>query len=727
MRLERLALHRLTRIVAGVLPFVIAILVAIPLWDYLARARDARPPEEIRHEPLPEGIAVQAKRLMYVVHENGDPIYSVAAAEMVESTENTKSGNNVDVEIYPRKAGDPTRRIHGDRCGYDLDTKDILCTGNVWYQLNEKTFGRTEELRYIHAGRVIESVLRTDIEQPGRMNGDAGHLAYLLDSDTLNLTGDVHIHLTQGGRLNGGKAVFNQNENWAAVSEGIEVQSPNGWIRGASGRAELEPGSYRPTRVTVEKSVTAESAAATGPDKWKLHADWLQSDLSAEGNIQNVLARTNAKVDRTSPAGDESLTGAEITGRMDASGRLSHVEAIGAPEFEGEKGRLTAEKRIGIDPGGTITTEGVSVLDPRETSGAAPAEAGRVTAETGMVINPKGTITTQGRSTLKASDADIRGRDFVIEQKPDLRLFQTKHRAVLSVAGRQTEGDSTTLQLDVQTNQLRELVHTGNVTFKEGAREGEAGKLVVTNGGDKAVLEGAARITDGPILLSGRQITLDRKQQTIEGIGDVVTIDSTSRKQLVTVHAGRVRAGDDSFEYWDFVRVFRDGGEIRADHVKGNKDGKGFNADGNVVSRNQTFEARAQSLEFTETATERSARYLGKVWAQKKGKQIMTLETADMKVLLTPAGDVASIESKGGVIVTQGTNVGTGVEAVYVAATGQSVLQGSDTVDAVVKGNGDSARGYLIRTDSTGRVASIEPSKIDGRGNLSTDRDRLKK
>jgi lipopolysaccharide export system protein LptA len=188
-----------------------------------------------------------------------------------------------------------------------------------------------------------------------------------------------------------------------------------------------------------------------------------------------------------------------------------------------------------------------------------------------------------------------------------------------------------------------------------------------------------------------------------------------------------VRITPEKLDYFGRVQLFRGDGEINADHLAGYRNRNLLQADGNVVSLNsagtRSLRVEAASLEITESAKVQSARYTGRVRAEKRDPGgAMILETAELDVRLSPAGEVASLEARGGVLVTQGPRAGSGVEAVYSAAEQTTVLRGSDAVDAVVRAPEGETRGYQIRTNQEGRAVSASPSRVKGGVQVSTDK-----
>ena len=121
MRLQRIAIYRLTRILAGVLPAGVVLLVAIAAWDYRARAREVRSNPVTRPGEFPDNLSVRTKNFNFTRSENGKPLFKVTAKVTLGYKDKKRIGQDVDVEIYPKKEGDPVRYIHGDECSHDAE------------------------------------------------------------------------------------------------------------------------------------------------------------------------------------------------------------------------------------------------------------------------------------------------------------------------------------------------------------------------------------------------------------------------------------------------------------------------------------------------------------------------------------------------------------------------------------------------------------------------------
>lgn len=678
MRLQRLAFHRLTRVLVSILPAAVAVLIAIPVWNYWSRARAGSPQRPLPGD-MPSDVAVQTDNFAVTRSENGKDVFTIKAKKALGYKDDRRLLEDVEVTVYAQKEGEPARKIRSDECSHDKND-NIVCTRNIHVEFDNNTFGKTEQVTYNRELGLISSGVRTYLEQPGQMTGEAGRFEYSMDSGLLSLADNVHLELAEGGVLRAGLAVFQRKENWATVADAVEIRSSNGVVRGASGRAELQPNSYRPTKVTIEGGVRAESGAGSA-DGWTLRSDWLEGNLSTNNTIEHVLTRGNAVAERGLGDDAETLKGREIEADLDADGRIRNIEARQAPEFNGKDRRLTARNTIVI----------------RDASSP--------------------TITTDGPSVLHAGDSTIDGRDFTIEQMNGGRIFRTRFRATLAAAGRTTVADSTMARFD-DDNQLIELNQDGKVTLKEGTREGEADKLTVTQGGTRIVLEalaGLARVKDPERTLKARKITLDQEKNSFIGEGDVDMVDVSSPPDPVHVTAAEVHGSEERMDYAGGVEVHRGAVEVKADEATFSSKDSGFEARGSVRSKTRGFNAASASMRFSDASDDgQTAHYTGRVVATKSDRKgQFTLHTEDMTVRFK-SGEIDSIAAMAGVDIEQGAKRGKGDQALYDKATGEVTLTGTDKVNAEVRdknSGGNLVKGYRIRMSSGGDAAVVEPLK----------------
>ena len=137
-------------------------------------------------------------------------------------------------------------------------------------------------------------------------------------------------------------------------------------------------------------------------------------------------------------------------------------------------------------------------------------------------IDGAGEITTRDESVLHVGDSTIEGREFTIQQG-DIVQFTTKQRANLQSGERKTSADRTQGRFDSKTNNLLELVQSGNFRFSEGSRQGSAQNARFENGGTIVSLDGSPVVTDTQMRLEASQIRLDQKANSFVATGNVKT------------------------------------------------------------------------------------------------------------------------------------------------------------------------------------------------------------
>jgi hypothetical protein len=705
MKLKRLAVYRATRILSWVLPVVILILISIAVWSYWARTRDGETIARAADE-LPSDLAGRTDDVQYEASEGKKKLFLVNARKMLLFKDKRKLLEDVQVLIYAQKPGDPDRRIRGKECTHAEETNKVACKRQVSVELEPGTIANTEQLSYDPATGVISSPVRTSLERAGEMTGNSGEMDYFVETGLMRLGGRFDIRLNRGGGLSGGIAVFQYKENWVTVSQGVELRSSNGTIHGGSGRAELLPGTYRPTKVTVETGASAEAPS------FNVTSDWIRSDLSDAGSIEHVLARGNVRAERKASGNDGgnpeslngTLTGPEVEAWLE-SGSLRIVEARQHPRFEGPSGKLDAVDWIRIEPAG----------------------------------GKSGSIQTQGVSSFERDGLRVDGSHFVIQVKDDTheQIFNTKARATLTSADLKTTADTTSARFDTKSKTLVSMQQEGKVTFTEGKggkRTGKSESLTVLDGGDRIVMEkGRPEVTDDQgTLYAPRKITLDRKRGTFTGDGGegkVLMTSSGSGSTPAVIRArlveGQLEGENPSVDYKGAVEMVPpDGSKVEADHLILFPKQKRFEAEGNVRSFGGTSQQKitAQRLDFLDSDTQQTAHYSGSVrvegyFASAKRDQ-QKADKADKKAFLelqardlvveSRQGDLDTIIAKDGVTLNQGARRSRGEYLEYKVTTGDMLLTGTPSAEAEVSDPERTMNGCVIRIAGDGSK-SVKP------------------
>lgn len=655
MRLERLFIHHLIRSLRLVIPVVIVLLALVSARNYFKQRGLQMPPQEA--QKLPTDLSMRTEGFTFSRTEGGKTKFTIHAGTNLGFKDNKDMLQDVDVTVYGANEDARTRRIRSNVCSYDEQSNDIRFEGDVRLQLDDRTSIQTEELAYNHHDRIVVSSQRVAILQEGSISGHADGLTYGLDTGLLKLTGNVQFDTEDEMTFQAGSATFQEKENWVTAEGGLSVRSRDGWLRGLSGRAELEPERFRPKAVVVEGAATAELQASTGRDSWKIKADRMEALISPEGNLARIQADGKVAVEKRNGDQRQQLGGSEVLATFLPDGKLNALEAHG-----------NARMVFGSD----------QIL-----------EAGNI------FTDATGSVQTMDRSVLRIGDSTIEGAQFRIQQG-DIVSFSTNQRARLHSGERTTSADRTEARFDSRTNSLVELVQSGNFKFQEGQREGEAQNAHFEDAGNTIVLDGSPVVTDSEARIQAGQIRLDQRNSSFVAVRNVKTLTKRS-DEPVLVTAGRVEGKADSLLYMDDVQLWRANAYVQASRLEIFSHDNSLHAEGDVQSNIGQVRALCDKLDYDDAG--HIAHYAGNVRAQRKD---MVLRAGNM-ILKLRDKDVEEITITDGVVVEQGSRQGLGDKGVYDAATQSVTLTGQnaevrDTERGVVRGsrlvmktNGDSA------------------------------------
>jgi LPS export ABC transporter protein LptC/lipopolysaccharide transport protein LptA len=636
VRLEGLFIHRLVRLFQVVLPLVVILLIAIPAWNYLAKIRQKSAPAR-QGRKLPSGVSVHTDGFTFSQTEGGRTSYTVRAKTYLDVKDNKSMLEDVDVTVYSATEKVPTRTIRGKHCTFDQDTSDFECMENVQIQLDPRTTIYTEELFYNHKDAVATSQQHAHLEQEGT-TGEADRFEYGVNSGLLKLYGHIKIDTPQHTELQTDSAIFQQNEHWTTMAGGVFIQSPGGWIRGTTGRADLTPETFKPKVITLQDNVTGESHPQGGNETLKVRGDWLNATISPEGNADQVLTRGNAELEKIAGDQHQRLTGAEIDMTFNSGNRVEVADA-----------RQNARMIMGKD----------QILESSE-----------------ILTNAGGIVQTRDKSVLKLGDSTIEGREFHIENGEDVVTFDTSRPAVLKKEGDQeSSADQTNARFDSRTNMLIELVQIGHFQFRTPQYQGHANQG--TSKDNIVVLEGGAPVVDASDKhIEAARIQLNQQDNSFVATKDVRTVMKNS-DQPIKVKAASAEGGSESMLYKGNVQLWRGDTYIKADRLTASGGGEQNTkvhaeaaAGGKVESTLKNVHSKSETLDYDEAGG--TVHYTGHVWAR---KQDMIVEAPDM-IVHSHDQTVTEIVASGGVKVTREDQIGTGERAVYDGTTDIVTLTG---------------------------------------------------
>ena len=663
MLLERIFIHRLIRLLRVAIPILLAAFIAIPAWNYVSRRGEKSQLQ--RAEELPNNLAARTEGFTFSRTEGGKTLFTIHARTNFGFKDNKYMGEDVDVIVYGTTESESARRIRAKSCSYDQESGDIRFAGDVEFQFDEKTQGHTQELSYNHRDRTVTSSQRTFIEQPGSITGEADRLDYEMNTGLLKLDGNVHIQTAANTRLETGSAVFQRNENWATLRGGVFLKSETGWIRGSSGRADLEPQTYKAKTIVVDGDVTGESKAQNAQDAWKMHAARVEASISPASKPERVKARGKVELDRLLSDSRQVLSGDEIDATLDEAGKVDFLEA-----------RQDAQMILGADQ--TLRSNRI-----------------RTTLA--------GLVETADDSVLQMGDSTVEGRDFYI-QRGDIVTFSTTRRANLRSGERQSSADRTEARFDSRTNTLLELVQTGNFQFRDEQFEGVAQKARFEEGGSVVTLDGSPVVTSSQMRLDAGQIRLNQSNNSFIALRNVNTLTKKT-DEPVLVKAARAEGAEDTIVYRDSVQLWRGSAYIKAGRLEVSSKDNRLHAQGRTQSNFDGIRAVSDKLDYDDGLG--IAHYVGNVRAQKQG---MVLETNDMTVKRREK-DVAEVVAIGGVVVSRRGQRGTGEQAVYDAAADTITLTGKNAeVQDRQHGTVEGAR-LVMKSDGETVVVESGPGK----------------
>ncbi len=634
MRLERLFTHRLIRALRVLLPLVVLALAAVPAWNYLARrAQDSHGPR--RGVQLPRDVSVHTQGFTFSRTAGGKTLFTVHAKSNLGFKDNKGLLEDVDVTVYPANEGEPPKTIRGKNCTYDQENNDFQFDGDVAVQLDEKTIVHTDHLTYSQHDRAVVSPGPATVEQLGS-TGSSDHVDYGIDTGLLKLSGNVKVQTADHAEIHAASASFQQKENWTTMTGGVFIKSPSGWIRSEAGRAELEPGTFKPKTITVDGNVTAESHAQSSHDSFKIAAAWLEATMGPDGNAQRVKTKGNVVLEKIAGDAQQRLSGGEIDAKLNDAGRVDLIEA-----------RQNARMIFGAD----------QTLESNE-----------------IHSDAAGSVQTFDASVLRVGDSTVRGREFSIQDNEDVVTFSTSRRADLKSGDRLSSADRTNARFDGRTNMLVDLVQAGNFQFRDPQYQGHAASARFEDGGKVVTLEGSPVVNDGEKQLQAARIRLNQADNSFSANKDVSILMKNSEQQLL-VKADYGEGNADSMLYTGGVRLWRGDAYIRADRLESrgqDKQKMRVHAEGNVQSILQAVRANSEKLDYDDT--QGVAHYAGKVHAQKDD---MVLDAPDITVNFQNQ-NLTDLTATGGVTATRADQRGIGEKAVYVAAMDTITLTGKN-------------------------------------------------
>jgi lipopolysaccharide export system protein LptA len=665
MRLERIYAYHLVRVLRVTIPVVILALISILIWNYQHRSSDE--PAVLPPPPkLLENVSELAEEIKFSQTEGGRTAFTVEARTNLGFTDGHNVLEDVTVVLYGEDELIPERRIHGDRCGYDQETNDIQCDGNVEMELDGVTSGRTDAMTYNHESRTITTLAATEIVRLGAFQGRADHMSLRVEDNVLDVSGNVRIVMVDGAVLETESARYEQNANLIRVAGGFRMTNLQGIITGTQAEIELNPQTLEPRLVRVWDDVRAQLSAPSS--LLKLTANELAVRMS-EGRVIGARAQGDAVLESREGESARILSGDTLDSAFDELGQIQSVETHGNGQM-----RLEGGERL------------ESVWIRNELSGA---------------------ISTSEDSVLQLGEYRLDGSYFVVQQG-DVITFRTDRPASIEMPAGSLRGDRTEAQFDPDTRTLIRLVQNGDVEFAQDARTGSADRIEIQAGGSRVLLAGNSKIEDAAFQVNASEIALNQENGSFRAAGSVRTL-WTDSEEPVLVLSGQAEGSDKRITFTDTAELWTGNIHVSASTIDVDPTRRSFVATDDVVSMIDDLRFWSGRMEFDQQ--DGILYHSGGVRAL---SDEVELHAADLHVQLID-GEPAEVVATGDVRVQGPKFDGQGDAAIYVRSSATITLTGqeaevSDSVNGAVSGCrlvlDVETRDAIVESDDDCRVVS---------------------
>jgi lipopolysaccharide export system protein LptA len=617
--------YNLIRVLRAVIPIVVIVLVAIPVWNYVTR-RAARTSAVDPLRGLVEGVREVSEGIQYAETEDGRSVFTVEAESGVLA-DGRRLLEGVQITIAGQDASTPARLIDSDDCDHDEETGNIACIGNIEIHFDEETVIQTTDMEYNRATEVIRALRSVHVVRPGAFEVDAERLALRLADDVLELNGGVRMTTEGGVTLSVDGARYYETENRIELFGGIRLRSHRGEIRSRTADVNLIPETLDPRQVVFRGSVTASSSDSENP--LFVGADSLQVNLTGP-QLEQVAATGAARIESSAGV----LFGNDLTGHFSDVGELGVVDAVG-------------NARMVFGDGYELRSDSIrnEVTDSilRSTSG----------------------------STLDLGEFQIEGSEFLIRQRETIE-FSTERTAVITSPSGLLSAPNTTAAFDPESGELTQLLQTGGARFSRDGLGGNAERLSLGPDGWITMTGVAHVVEEGQLQIDGDEILLHEDGARFEASGSVRAV--LTGDGLPVLIEGDRAAGDRSrITFYSSAGFVRENMQVTASTSIEFRPGEGrLLAYGDVASTLGEVRVWADTLDFDDAAGR--VLYSGAV----RGRFPDADVDADEVEVFLSEGDLDRVVARRAVSVRSAEIVGHGDEAEYEQSAGTITLTGTN-------------------------------------------------
>ena len=692
----------------------------------------------IRHKEkpvaLPQNVPVDIHQQLSgytVTHSDGSRrVYTIHAARTVSFKQGGATVlEDVLVELFG-KTGKRRDLMRTQQCQYNSQDGDLFSSGPVHIELNSEAeitkasgpngsrtvFLETSKVSYQHA----KSLVTTDEVvhfRVGAASGTSRGMVYATKDGSLDLEKDVAMELPprEGHASRPPVELTASHLRYEKPGREIILWGPVRVTQGdqnvsADGGKMFLNEANRVTRVEMQGSVKAsESSPARQAE---LSADRAQGEfdpvrralhhLTAEGNVTG-LSRDKGSTSRLSAERvDLDLAGAPARLQSgDASKNVQLVvessptlsQGVAAKPATTEKRSLTAaELKFSFRPNGKSLKDAQTVGSGKLVIDSSDPKAGQRIITAGQLL-----MTFNVLSNLET----LRGL------KPTHIVFEPPQGAPPGSVPQESTADQLLATFDEATHGLKEVIQSGNYTFRDSDRNTSAEESVYVAAAQDVTLTGHPRLWDAESQAKCERLRFDLATDTAEGIGKVQSTHLGSRDQTangqpadptnvladrmvaqrrgqVVHYEGHVRAwrGADvvestSLDVYRAGRRMSSGAQVLTSHLQPAPYGAGTPpSTGTARRERRPLTVRADSLEAFDEGSK--ATYRGHVKLQTGPT---TMEGDKMDVYFSRIGtdqdsEVDHANADGHVVVVQPGRRATAEHGKYSASTGEIVLTG---------------------------------------------------
>jgi LPS export ABC transporter protein LptC/lipopolysaccharide transport protein LptA len=724
---QRATRHRdlMTWLVAGALT-ITAVAVTGTYW---LRTRHKEKPVV-----LPQNVPVDIHQQLSgytVTHSDGNRrVYTIHAARTVSFKQGGETVlEDVLVELFG-KTGNRRDLLRTQQCQYNSQNGDLFSSGPVHIELNSEAentrasgskgsrtvYLDTSKVSYQHEKSLVTSdeVVHFRV---GAASGSSQGMVYATKDGSLDLRKDVAMELQpREGHASGppleltaSHLRYEKPDREIILWGPVRVTQGDQKVSADGGKVFLNEAN-RVTRAEMEGSVRASEASPLR--QAELSADRAQGEfdpvrralrhLTAEGNVSGLSHDKGSTSHLSAERVDLDLAGAPARFQSgDASKNVQLVvessptlrQGMAAKPATTEKKSLTAaELKFSFRPNGKSLKDAQTVGSGKLVIDPSDPKAGQRIITAGQFL-----MSFTALSNLET----LRGL------KPTHIVFEPPQSAPPGSVAQESNADQLLATFDEATHALKEVIQSGNYTYRDGDRNASAEQSVYVAAAQGVTLTGHPRLWDAESRAKCERLRFDLATDTAEGIGKVQSThlasgDQTTngqapdptnvladrmvaeRRGQVVHYEGHVRAwrGADvvestSLDVYRMGRRMSSGAQVLTSHLQPASSGSETPpSTGTARRETRPLTVRADSLEAFDEGSKSTYRGLVKLQTGET-----TMEGDKMDVYFSRIGtdqnsEVDRANAEGHVVVVQPGRRATAEHGQYSASTGQIVLIG---------------------------------------------------